>query len=539
MRRLAGNDPEVNEEWITDKDRFAFHYATAGRPADLPAGPRRGRRARGPASWPEAFAVAARGLRGRRRRRRAHRWPGHRRGRLRLQQVRPGRARHQRHRLPVPPALGRGGVVPRRRGRAAAATVRRTPTSRRAEHRRARRASSPRTRPARSSCGCARPPMHGTTRVVAIAPYATRGLRKMGGHAGPRPRPATRPPRSTALRRARRARRSTATAVILVGERLATVARRADRRGRRWPPRPAPGWPGCRAVPVTAARSRPAACPTCCPVAARSPTPPPASTPPPPGASTACPRPPGRDADAIVAALVAGELGGLVVGGVDPDDTADPAATRAAIDAASFVVALELRETDVTRAADVVFPVAPVDRQGRHVRDLGGPPAHVRRGLHQPAARCPTCGSWPASPRSSAARSASAPSPRRAPRWRSSGPWDGDRAALGRSRGRTAPTLDHRGRSRSPTWKQLRRQRLDAGRRQGLPRHRPHAGRPGLSRRRTTPAAPTVTLTGDRGSVTLPAEVGRPGRRRRLGARPTRSATACSPTWPRPAAGSP
>src|SRR3954469_3845599 len=29
MRRLAGNDPEVNEEWITDKDRFAFHYADA------------------------------------------------------------------------------------------------------------------------------------------------------------------------------------------------------------------------------------------------------------------------------------------------------------------------------------------------------------------------------------------------------------------------------------------------------------------------------------------------------------------------------
>ena len=41
MRRLAGNDPEVNEEWITDKDRFAFHYATAAGPAHLPAGPRR------------------------------------------------------------------------------------------------------------------------------------------------------------------------------------------------------------------------------------------------------------------------------------------------------------------------------------------------------------------------------------------------------------------------------------------------------------------------------------------------------------------
>ena len=31
MRRLAGDDPEVNEEWITDKDRFAFSY---GRGAD-------------------------------------------------------------------------------------------------------------------------------------------------------------------------------------------------------------------------------------------------------------------------------------------------------------------------------------------------------------------------------------------------------------------------------------------------------------------------------------------------------------------------
>ena len=38
MRRLSGNDPEVNEEWITDKDRFAFNYADAARPAHLPAG---------------------------------------------------------------------------------------------------------------------------------------------------------------------------------------------------------------------------------------------------------------------------------------------------------------------------------------------------------------------------------------------------------------------------------------------------------------------------------------------------------------------
>ena len=65
-------------------------------------------------------AVAARGLAAAAAagRRRAARRPADRRGRLRLRQVRPGRARHQRHRLPGPPALGRGGAVPRRaRGR--------------------------------------------------------------------------------------------------------------------------------------------------------------------------------------------------------------------------------------------------------------------------------------------------------------------------------------------------------------------------------------------------------------------------------------
>lgn len=31
VRRLSGNDPQVNEEWITDKDRFAFHWPKADR----------------------------------------------------------------------------------------------------------------------------------------------------------------------------------------------------------------------------------------------------------------------------------------------------------------------------------------------------------------------------------------------------------------------------------------------------------------------------------------------------------------------------
>ena len=61
MRRLAGNDPEVNEEWITDKDRFAFTYAVAPNRIGYPQVRDEDGSLR-PASWTEAFAVAARGL---------------------------------------------------------------------------------------------------------------------------------------------------------------------------------------------------------------------------------------------------------------------------------------------------------------------------------------------------------------------------------------------------------------------------------------------------------------------------------------------
>ena len=71
------------------------------------------------------------------------------------------------------------------------------------------------------------------------------------------------------------------------------------------------------------------------------------------------PTAPGRDTAAIVAAAASGGLAGLVVAGVDPDDLPDPAAALAALDAA-FVVSLELRVSAVTERADVVLPVAPV-----------------------------------------------------------------------------------------------------------------------------------------------------------------------------------
>jgi NADH-quinone oxidoreductase subunit G len=68
----------------------------------------------------------------------------------------------------------------------------------------------------------------------------------------------------------------------------------------------------------------------------------------------------GRDGDAVLAAARSGEIDALVVGGVSMDDLSDPAAAEAALDAAGFVVSLELRDTAVTARADVVLPIAPV-----------------------------------------------------------------------------------------------------------------------------------------------------------------------------------
>ena len=58
-RRLAWDDPSVNEEWNCDKGRFAFVYQQQGR-IEWPLVRENGELRT--ASWPEALAVAARGL---------------------------------------------------------------------------------------------------------------------------------------------------------------------------------------------------------------------------------------------------------------------------------------------------------------------------------------------------------------------------------------------------------------------------------------------------------------------------------------------
>jgi NADH-quinone oxidoreductase subunit G len=79
---------------------------------------------------------------------------------------------------------------------------------------------------------------------------------------------------------------------------------------------------------------------------------------------------PGRDTSGIVAAATTGEIGALLVGGVDLADLGDPRAEEAL--SKTFVVSLELRPSSVTALADVVLPVAPHAEKGGTFVDWEG-----------------------------------------------------------------------------------------------------------------------------------------------------------------------
>ena len=192
---------QVNEEWNCDKGRCAFHYATAH-------GPPHARRWSATTDGALGRDVLARGARRRRPR------PGRgaaaaasacwsaaastRRGRLRLREVRPGRARHQRHRLPRPAALGRGG----RRSSPRTSPARGLGVDLRRPRARARRccssASSPRRSRRSSSCGCARRRASAALRGArGRAVRHAAGWTKLSRPAAATRRPAPRPPCST------------------------------------------------------------------------------------------------------------------------------------------------------------------------------------------------------------------------------------------------------------------------------------------------------------------------------------------------------
>ncbi|HEX4725244.1 MAG TPA: NADH-quinone oxidoreductase subunit G [Pseudonocardiaceae bacterium] len=99
---------------------------------------------------------------------------------------------------------------------------------------------------------------------------------------------------------------------------------------------------------------------------------------------------PGRDTAAIVAAAASSSLSGLVVAGVDPDDLPDPNLAATALSTADFVVSLELRASEVTRRAHVVLPVAPVVERAGTYLNWEGRPRHFDTTLES-AGSLPDC----------------------------------------------------------------------------------------------------------------------------------------------------
>ncbi len=68
----------------------------------------------------------------------------------------------------------------------------------------------------------------------------------------------------------------------------------------------------------------------------------------------------GRDLNAIIAAATAGELAALVVGGIDPLDHESPAALLTALESVGFLVSIDPQPTIVSEIADVWIPLSTV-----------------------------------------------------------------------------------------------------------------------------------------------------------------------------------
>ncbi|WP_411574309.1 NADH-quinone oxidoreductase subunit G [Streptomyces fradiae] len=367
MRRLAAEDPEVNEEWLCDKGRFAFRYAQT---RDRLATPlvRGDDGALRPASWPEALEAAARGLvrgrtgvltGGRLTVEDAYAYAKFARVALGTNDVDFRARAHSAEEADFLAArvagrgrdLDGGGVTYTALEQAPAVLLAGFEAEEEAPgiFLRLRKAWRKRGQ-----------------RTYAIAPYATRGLGKAGGTLLPAA-PGTETEWLDALAAgdgldgpgadAAGALRAEG-AVIVVGERLAGVpgaltaaVRAATATGARlvWVPRRAgePGAVWAGALPSLLPGGRPATDPRAREEVAAV------------WGVRELPHRYGRDTGRIVEAAATGELPSLLVGGVDVADLPDPRRVREALDSA-FVVSLELRPGEVTERADVVLPVAAV-----------------------------------------------------------------------------------------------------------------------------------------------------------------------------------
>jgi len=353
LRRLAGDDAAVNEEWNCDKGRWAFTYTGAGDRLENPM-VRDGSGALRTASWPEAIAAAAAGLAGARTGVLAG-------GRLTAEDAY-AYAKFTRVVLNTNDIDFRSRAHSAEEAAFLAALV--------AGQRDVTYADLE-TAPAVVLAGfepedespivflrLRKAVRRNGLEVVTIAPMASRGSAKLGARLVP-----TAPGgEADALDRLTEALAARPGTIILAGERLAgspgalsAAAVLAAATGARlaWVPRRAgergaldtgclPNLlPGGRPVSDAQARRQ----------IGRA------------WGHDGLPGEPGRDTAAILTAAGQGDLDALLVGGVEPADLPDPAAALGAISSAGFVVSLEIRESAVTELADVVFPVAPVSEK--------------------------------------------------------------------------------------------------------------------------------------------------------------------------------
>jgi NADH-quinone oxidoreductase subunit G len=390
-RRLAGNDPQVNEEWNCDKGRWAFTYATQ---PDRLAGPlvRDDRGVLVPASWPEAFDTAARGLLAARGR--AGVLTG---GRLTLEDAY-GYAKFARL------ALASNDIDMRARPHSAEETefLAASVAGRGIDVSYADLQHAPAVLLAGFEPEDESPIVFlrlrkavraGTLTVYSVAPLASHGLAKLSGVLLATV-PGAEPDALGSLitgsglddtGRAAAGALSRRGAIILIGERLAEVpraltvaARLARATGARlaWVPRRAGerGAIEAGALPSLLPGGRPVADARARAEVARA------------WGVAALPETPGRDTSDILAAT-AGDIDALVVAGLDPGDLADPEAALAALEATPFVVSLELRPSAVTDRADVVLPVAAVAEKAGTFVNWEGRPGSFAAALEVPGVR--------------------------------------------------------------------------------------------------------------------------------------------------------
>ncbi len=359
MRRMAGDDPEVNEEWITDKDRFAHRYGTVGDRLTRPL-VRDGNVLR-PASWPEAIDAAVQGLQsagsavgvltgGRLTLEDAYAYAKFARVALQTNNVDFRARQHSDEEADFlahsVAGTGLGVSYADLEGASSVLLVSFEPEEEAgAVFLRLRKAY-------RKS----------RLRIVTLAPFLTNGARKVGAELVP-----VAPGDEPAVLDNLAADQLDAQSVILVGERAAglsgtfsAVRRLAQRTGARvaWIPRRAGDRGAVEAgcLPSLLPGGRPVA-----DAAARVDT------------QTvwgvgSLPTLQGRDADEMLISAGDGQLAALVVAGVEPQDFPDPAAALEALEKVGFLVSLETRASQVTERANVVLPVSLIsERDGSFV----------------------------------------------------------------------------------------------------------------------------------------------------------------------------